>query len=194
MTRASNRAETRRKLIDATKAVYADLGWEGTSVALVAERAGFTTGAIYGSFDGKLDLLMTVLEERAEEIVAELGTRLDLATTPSERIGAIRDFYGQRLGRDRIGGRLTFDIVRRAYDDAAMRARLKGIYDRARSRVGEALASELARRKLPLPIAADKLAGIVIALLDGVLVQQIVDQDNAVFDAIFDLVGLVGFR
>lgn len=194
MTRASNRAETRRKLIDATKEVYADHGWEGTSVALVAERAGFTTGAIYGSFDGKLDLLMTVLEERAEEMTEELRRRVAEVATPGEKLRVIQDFYGKRLTRDRIGGRLTFDIVRRAYDEPLARARLKTIYDRARSRIGEAVAAELTRRRMPVPIAPDQVAGIVMALLDGVLLQQVVDQDNRIFDGIFDLLARLGFR
>lgn len=194
MTRASNRAETRRKLIEATKDVYAEHGWEGTSVSLVAERAGFTTGAIYGSFDGKTDLLMTVLEERADEISDELVRRVAGAATLGARVQAVREFYAGRVGRDRIGGRLTFDIARLAYDDAAVRTRLKALYDRARERVSAAIAAEAASRKMVLPIPSEVIAAMIVALLDGVLVQQIVDQDNTVFDGIFDLLARVGLR
>lgn len=52
---------TRQKLLDAATEVFLEKGYEGTRVAEIARRAGLTTGAIYGNFDNKSDLLTAAL-------------------------------------------------------------------------------------------------------------------------------------
>lgn len=52
---------TRQKLLDAATQVFLEKGYEGTRVAEIARRAGLTTGAIYGNFDNKADLLTAAL-------------------------------------------------------------------------------------------------------------------------------------
>lgn len=52
---------TRQRLLAAATEVFLEKGYEGTRVAEVARRAGLTTGAIYGNFDNKSDLLTAAL-------------------------------------------------------------------------------------------------------------------------------------
>lgn len=52
---------TRQRLLDAATEVFLEKGYDGTRVAEIAKRAGLTTGAIYGNFDGKADLLTSAL-------------------------------------------------------------------------------------------------------------------------------------
>ena len=48
---------TRVRLLDAAAAVFAEKGYDGAGVQEIARRAGLTTGAIYGRFTGKAELL-----------------------------------------------------------------------------------------------------------------------------------------
>ena len=48
---------TRQRLLDAATEVFLEKGYEGTRVAEIARRAGLTTGAIYGNFESKAELL-----------------------------------------------------------------------------------------------------------------------------------------
>jgi AcrR family transcriptional regulator len=57
---------TRQRLLDAATEVFLEKGYEGTRVAEVARRAGLTTGAIYGNFDNKADLLTAALAAGCE--------------------------------------------------------------------------------------------------------------------------------
>lgn len=57
---------TRQRLLDAATEVFLDKGYEGTRVAEVARRAGLTTGAIYGNFESKADLLNAALAAGCE--------------------------------------------------------------------------------------------------------------------------------
>ena len=53
---------TRDRLIEAAAAVFAEKGYDGAGVQEIARRAGFTTGAIYGRFRGKAELLLAAIE------------------------------------------------------------------------------------------------------------------------------------
>ncbi|MGQ0833142.1 MAG: TetR/AcrR family transcriptional regulator [Microthrixaceae bacterium] len=61
----------REKLISAAAEVFAEKGYDGAGVAEIARRAGYTTGAIYGRFTGKAELLLAAIEARSE---SELDT------------------------------------------------------------------------------------------------------------------------
>jgi AcrR family transcriptional regulator len=52
---------TRQRLLDAATDVFLEKGYDGTRVAEIARRAGLTTGAIYGNFESKAELLTAAL-------------------------------------------------------------------------------------------------------------------------------------
>src|SRR5882762_9680495 len=67
-TRAA-RAEQRdgrAALLEAALEVFADRGYRDASVDEIAERAGYSKGAIYFHFSGKDDLFFALLEERID--------------------------------------------------------------------------------------------------------------------------------
>lgn len=56
----------RAKLIAAAGEVFAEKGYDRAGVAEIARRAGYTTGAIYGRFSGKAELLLAAIEMRSD--------------------------------------------------------------------------------------------------------------------------------
>jgi len=54
-------ATTRERILAAAAEVFAERGYEGAAVSDIARRAGFTTGAIYGRFRDKAELLLEVV-------------------------------------------------------------------------------------------------------------------------------------
>ncbi len=61
---------TRQRLLDAASEVFLEKGYEGTRVAEIARRAGLTTGAIYGNFESKADLLTAALASVVDAALA----------------------------------------------------------------------------------------------------------------------------
>ena len=61
----------RAKLIASAAEVFAEKGYDGAGVAEIARRAGYTTGAIYGRFTGKAELLLAAIKAHSE---SELDT------------------------------------------------------------------------------------------------------------------------
>jgi AcrR family transcriptional regulator len=63
---------TRDRLIEAAAAVFAEKGYDGAGVQEIARRAGFTTGAIYGRFRGKAELLLAAIEAHTTNELEQL--------------------------------------------------------------------------------------------------------------------------
>lgn len=65
---AERRAATRRALLDAARALFAEKGFAGVTVEEVVREAGVTRGALYHHFEDKRLLLRAVVEEIEDEI------------------------------------------------------------------------------------------------------------------------------
>nr|WP_230425066.1 TetR/AcrR family transcriptional regulator [Prauserella cavernicola] len=66
---------TRRRLIDAAVECLAELGWHGTTVSMIAERAGVSRGAAQHHFPTREDLVVAAVGHLGEEQIAELRAR-----------------------------------------------------------------------------------------------------------------------
>jgi AcrR family transcriptional regulator len=78
----------REKLIESAAEVFAEKGYDRAGVAEIARRAGYTTGAIYGRFTGKAELLLAAIEARSNSELDQLfaehrfqGKVTDILTT-----------------------------------------------------------------------------------------------------------------
>lgn len=63
---------TRERLIEAAAQVFAEKGYDRAGVQEIARRAGLTTGAIYGRFTGKAELLQAAIESRTTDELDDL--------------------------------------------------------------------------------------------------------------------------
>lgn len=96
--------ETRVRLIEAAAAVFSEKGYDGAGVQEIARRAGFTTGAIYGRFQGKAELLLAAIEAHThnelEQLFAEHrfeGRVTDVLTTVGSHLVTDPFDQGQAL-------------------------------------------------------------------------------------------------
>jgi AcrR family transcriptional regulator len=95
---------TRDRLLAAAAEVFAEKGYDRAGVQEIARRAGFTTGAIYGRFRGKADLLLAAIASQShdefEELFAEYqikGRALDILHTVGAHLVTDEFDSGQAL-------------------------------------------------------------------------------------------------
>ncbi len=69
--RAEQRQKTRTAILQAAKGLFAERGYEKTSMRLVAQRAGVAVGTIFVYFANKLDLLTNTLHQDIDDTLAE---------------------------------------------------------------------------------------------------------------------------
>src|SRR5499427_11118051 len=58
--KGDKRDRTRARLLEAARALIREKGYEQTTLEDIAERAGMTTGAIYGNFKNRDDLFIAL--------------------------------------------------------------------------------------------------------------------------------------
>ncbi|MFI8099678.1 TetR/AcrR family transcriptional regulator [Streptomyces sp. NPDC101118] len=91
---------TRRRLLEAAVACLAEHGWAGSTVAVVAERAGVSRGAAQHHFPTREDLFTAAVEYVAEERSAALrGLFADGPAARPAVVGALVDLYTGTLFR-----------------------------------------------------------------------------------------------
>jgi len=140
---AGDRADTRRRILDAAEALFAELGYEAASTRQVAERAGVSTGLIFYYFPTKEALFDALIADRnfapqLQRILA--GASLD---DPAETLLRIGREFSELLRRRRRLARIVFyttatDLPRRHFI-AAVQASLKELARYLRSSLGPAL-------------------------------------------------------
>jgi AcrR family transcriptional regulator len=77
--------------------VFGALGYDRAGVQEIASRAGFTTGAIYGRFRGKADLLLAAIEAQSHDELDELFAQQDDVSDVGEKANDILRTIGSHL-------------------------------------------------------------------------------------------------
>jgi len=80
---------TRDRLVAAAAQVFADKGYDGAGVQEIARRAGFTTGAIYGRFRGKAELLLAAIEAQSDSEFDQLFAEHNFQGRPTDIISRV---------------------------------------------------------------------------------------------------------
>jgi AcrR family transcriptional regulator len=164
--RGDKRADTRAKLVEAAIALIREQGYEGTTLAAVAERAGMTTGAIYGNFKNRTDLLMAVAEVKGGPIPARLWPGMSFREAMRSQAEAVIEAMPQRHAA--MVGTLGFHIQTLTHED--LRQRVLSETAEIYRQVAEGLPKLIPAEQLPMP--ADVLARVVHALIDGLVMRR----------------------
>ena len=93
--RAATKAANRAAILDAARAVFAELGYGGTSVRDVIRRTHLASGTFYNYFPDKESLFRAVLEQSAETVRARVRAARRGAASLEEFVAAgYREYFG----------------------------------------------------------------------------------------------------
>jgi AcrR family transcriptional regulator len=90
--RAQQKARTRREVLTAARALFAERGFEGATARAVAERAGVSAGTVFVHFRDKQALLEACLEQHLEEVLDDA-----FATAPQGPVVSELVYVASRL-------------------------------------------------------------------------------------------------
>ncbi len=164
--KGDKRARTRARLIEAAIELIRERGYEDTTLATVAERAGMTTGAIYGNFKNRTDLLMAVAELKGAPIIARTWPGMSFRDLMRSTAEAVIEALPQR--RAAMVGTLGFHIQSLTHEDLHERslAETREIYRRFAAGIPQLVPAD----ELPMP--ADVLVPVLHALMDGLVLHR----------------------
>jgi AcrR family transcriptional regulator len=174
LTRPEAQAITRRRLLEAAAELFATNGFHATSLNDVADRAGYTIGAVYSNFTSKDELFHALLRERLRAVEGSLEAALPAEPErPAarsvdaqieeelDRLAAAEDAVPPGLWR------LLGEFRAHAAGHPVVRAELAESERRCRDIIARHIDRFATRAGLTLPLPATELADLTNAVTDG---------------------------
>lgn len=179
--KGDKRDRTRAALLDAARALIRQKGYERTTLAAVARRAGMTTGAIYGNFKNRDELFIAL----GQRFWAPVKPEVEPGATFAQAMHAIARATLAALDdrRSAAVGRLTG--LAYALKTPRLRAQVQEVTKNSYDFGAEWLRS-FDPRELPMP--PDQLVRVIHTLIEGLVLQRILTPDlfpDEVFYAAF---------
>ena len=91
---------SRNRIIATSKTLFASLGYDNSSTALIARNAGTSESRLVKDFGGKAGILETIFSEGWDQVVAQLGPCLESAGTLSSRLASVPRVVFEVFSRD----------------------------------------------------------------------------------------------
>jgi len=172
------RAETRERLFEAARLVFAEEGFGQASVEDVCARAGYTRGAFYSNFSSLEELFLAMWEQRSATTLEWLAESLEAASTEGllsleDGIDRLMDLLPVDDLWYRIEAEFTAHALRNPVLRGVMAAResqiaaaLLPFIDRALERVGRRVTDR------------EAFAAALVAVHDGTTVQCLIEPND----------------
>jgi AcrR family transcriptional regulator len=177
--RRPTREQTRDRLLAAAATVFADRGYEQTSLDEISAAAGLTKGAIYSNFGSKDDLFYALMSSQINDRLSQITNSIGALTTFAE---FSRD-AGRVLSNATVGDpkwHLTFiEFWTRAMRNPKLRRDFAAHRRAARDVIAEYLEDHAVRLGVTLPLPAPRLAITLLALSNGLAIEQLLEPEHA---------------
>jgi AcrR family transcriptional regulator len=177
LTREQSKANTRERLLDAARSVFASSGFHGASVEEIASAAGFSTGALYSNFDGKEDLFLALMEREITEHSREIAEAVARRASVAERATGGAAAWMTMIEREPELLLLFMEFWAYGVRDPQVRPKVAARFAQVRELLTSLVAEAAREFDLELELPAEHLAVAIDALADGIARQKLADPD-----------------
>jgi AcrR family transcriptional regulator len=177
LTREESAKRTRRRLLEAAEAVFLERGFHAAALEGVAERAGFTIGAVYSRFESKPDLFLALLEERNPRRAQAFARFLSEAQSAAEFVGSFGRWWSERMSEGPAWSLVVVEFWTSAGRDPVLRERFAESHERLLSSIADVIDEVAARLDVELPVSSRELARVTTALGRGLALERLLDPD-----------------
>jgi AcrR family transcriptional regulator len=179
LSREEKKAQTRALLLGAAEEVFAERGFFAASVEEVAERAGFSMGAVYSNFESKADLFLALFEEHVAVQLHDYLELFEAAGTLEEQARGGADRWMRYLREHPDYFPLYLEFAAYAARDPRMRegfAAGQAAFRRSFTAMVQQAAEDVGIE--PPPGAAGQFGLLVSALGNGLALEKLADPDG----------------
>jgi AcrR family transcriptional regulator len=184
--KGDKRDRTRAQLLEAARSLIREKGYEHTTLEAIAERAGMTTGAIYGNFKNRDELFISL----GQTYWAPIKPHVQPGSTLPDIMQALADGTLAAISDRRAAavGRLTGLAYTLTHEE--LRAKVAEFTAKSYALGEQWLRSVTKEEDLPMP--ADQLVRVIHALTEGLVFQRLLTPElmpDEVFHAAFAALG-----
>lgn len=102
--RVARKQATRERVLAAARDLFIEVGYDGATIRMIAQRAAVATGSVFTTFPSKLHILSAVMEERLDGLYAEIDkvTRHMRGSTADRLCSIMSVHYDFEMKRPRL--------------------------------------------------------------------------------------------
>lgn len=179
-----DKKEKQKKIIQSAASVFSQKGFVRTTVSDIAQEAGIGKGTFYEYFESKEAVIYLVFEYFMEELIPDFQGILQKSISASEKISyMIKEFsriLQSKEKQDLLS--LTFDIwaegIRSQNHRDSLESKMNRFYKDYGESVMNVLEQGIQSGEFRSDIRTDVEASVLIGLLDGLMVQWILDREK----------------
>ena len=180
--KGDKRERTRAKLLEAARWLIREKGYENTTLEEIAEKAGMTTGAIYGNFRNREELFISLGHSYWPPIKPQVKPGASFPEIMSAMAEAtIAAIPGRRAA---AVGRLTGLAYTLTHEE--LRAKVREVTAQSYAFGEQWLRTVTKEEELPMP--ADHLVRVLHAMIEGLVFQRLLTPElvpDQIFRAAF---------
>lgn len=174
----------KQRILDVAANLVMERGVKGTSLADIAREAGISKGTLFYYFAAKDDLVFELTEQHFDNITRGLLKRVEQMQGESLEKILYESLTAIITAEDR--GKLNLYLLQEAViDNAALRARFRATYREYQSLVAQFLFM-VTPDTTPDKVRA--LSRILVALLDGLIIQWLLEPEDIPVDRIAKII------
>ena len=171
LTRQEGRLETKAKLLESAAQLFARGGYEGASVDLIAESAGYSKGAFYSNFESKEAIFLELLDTHKRSEIEALAQLLTQDIPALELLSLIRN-YETGHGSDFDFCLLSAEFQLQASRDKTFAETYAKLHRTHRDIMAGLVAKLFAKLDRTPPRAPKDLADMIMGLTTGLSLQE----------------------
>lgn len=140
---------TRQAVLQAAAACFEESGYDETTTAMIARRAGISVGSVYSYFRDKREILIELLETHLSEVARLVAERLDVdAWDDADPREVVRDLIDTVFHTQRMRPGLQRILWERHFKDEVVHDHAEAIRERMRAAIRTAFARLASRGEL----------------------------------------------
>jgi AcrR family transcriptional regulator len=191
-TQAERRAESDRRILDAAAALVVERGIEGTSLAEIGRRAGYSHGLVHHRFGSK-DALVERLTDEAVHLFTDTSMRNIGDATGARAVRIVAETYLDLVQGPHDIARVHLLVWSEAIAAGSGKRPYRARWDRIfRRSLAALVAAGIAEGNVRPEVDPDAAAVVIVGLLRGVALQLLLDGDageaRVARDAVLDQV------
>ncbi len=165
--------ESKRSLIKNTALkLFAEQGYDNTSISQIGKTAGISKGLLYNYFESKDDLLQNIMETLSEEFAEIIDPDRDGEVTDEEAVKFLDDFFAMLITR-----REEFQLYYRLIFQPVVKEFLRTKFDNSRYKNRQLLIFRYFGKRIPAKDERNSLF-TVNAFLKGLIWEYIYAPDQ----------------
>ena len=163
--------------MESAATVAARRGIERASLDEVAERAGFTKGAVYANFSNKEELFLAMLDAHFEARLEELDRIVSTEADPDTQAREAAEGLMRMLDAQPEHHRLFFEFAVHAARNEDFREQLVARYRSLRERLADLLAERVERLGIDPVVPPADVAAMAFAMANGMALERLLEPE-----------------